>query len=111
MGDLREHELPKRYRVCCLSCCEHDTKEVGAEKMHYCKEKDDDDDNNCASLKKHVKNDDLQCECQIFKLLKKDPQGRREKWRLVPKETRTQKDDDDYYFDCFCVVDADKKAD
>jgi len=108
MGDLREHELPKRYRICCLSCCEHDVKPIGAEFMHYCKEpNEDDDDNKCASLKKRVKKKDLQCECQVFKLRKKDPSGKREKWQFVPKDSKTQKDDDEYYFDCFCVVDTD----
>jgi len=107
MGNLREHELPKRYRVCCLSCCKHEIKGIGSEKMHFCKEMDDDDENNCASLKKTVKKKDLQCECLVFKLLKKDPPDKREKWRLVPKENRTHEDDDEFHFDCFCVVDTD----
>jgi hypothetical protein len=107
MGDLREHDLPKRYRICCLSCCEHDTKRQGAETIHYCREKTEDEEDDCASLKKTVGDKDLKCRCLIFKLPKKAE--KKEKWRLVPEESRTREDDEKYHFDCFCVVDTDAK--
>lgn len=125
MGDLRDHELDRRYDLCCLSYCDVEIEDVKANaqagieahKERKCK----DSEENCQDLRKKTSKasfDYTQCRCVLFRLKKpgSQPPATKPKWEAIKKdeeikidpknELDTPKPDEDksYYYACFCVA-------
>ena len=121
MADLRDHKLPKKYRICCLDCCEVEYEKVdanpGAGIVEHTERKCKDDDDDCKTLRKKIGSlDYADCQCLVFKRPKDEKDKKKKaRWELV-KDLKVDKDkelaspdpkeDKEFYYSCFCVAEG-----
>jgi hypothetical protein len=115
---LQGHDLGKHYEMCCLDACKDKPakkdipkgqgKSGSAATKYWTCEDADDERRSCGGLSRKpggsaaARGDD--CKCMPFKLKKKD-RKKSDRWEPLEGDyPEVTKEDDDYDFECFCVI-------